>query len=154
MKPKVKSTLLLLSSLRLLINGLPSVLGKPWKEFEMAHVITASKGVTNLEYFERNRAFFKKEGLKSEELDLDGKSENELREILSKKELVYVEGGNSYYLLKSIRESGFDKVVKELLPRGLIYMGGSAGSYVACPTIEMAGLRHQDGKYDHYGVTD
>lgn len=129
------------------------MLGKPWREFKMAHVITASKGVTNLEYFERNRAFFKKEGYQSEELDLDGKSEDELREILSKKELVYVEGGNSYYLLKSIRESGFDKVIKELLPKGLIYMGGSAGAYVACPTIEMAGFRHQD-KYDHYGVTD
>lgn len=119
----------------------------------MVHVITASKGVTNLEYLERNRAFFKKEGYQCEELDLDGKSEDELRNILSKKELVYVEGGNTFYLMKAIRESGFDKVIKELLPKGLIYTGGSAGAYVCCPTIEMAGLRHQD-KYDHYGVTD
>src|SRR3989338_2634333 len=152
MKPQPKTTLLLLSSLRLLINGLPPVLGKPWKEFNMAHVITASKGVTGLEYLERNRAFIKKEGYRSEELDLDGKSENELRDILSKKELVYVEGGNSYYLLKSIRESGFDKVVKELLPKGLIYMGGSAGSYVCCPTIEMAAWKHQDR--NRFGVSD
>lgn len=152
MKPKEKSTLLLFSSLRLLINGLPPVLGKPWREFKMVHVITASKGVTNLEYLERNRAFFKKEGYQCEELDLDGKGEDELRKILSKKELVYVEGGNSYYLLKSIRESGFDKVVKELLPKGLIYVGGSAGSYVACPNIEMATWKHQDR--DRFGVTD
>ncbi len=147
------STILLFSSLRLLINGLPPVLGKPWKEFNMLHVITASKGARDLTYLERNREFIKKEGYRCEELDLDGKSEDELHEILSKKELVYVEGGNSYYLLKSIRESGFDKVIKELLPKGLIYMGGSAGAYVCCPTIEMAGFRHQD-KYNHYGVTD
>jgi peptidase E len=56
-------------------------------------------------------------------------------------------------LLKSIKESGFDKVIKKLLPQGLIYMGASAGSYVACPTIEMATWKHQD-KYDHYGLTD
>lgn len=118
----------------------------------MVHVITASKGATNLEYFERNRAFFKKEGFKSEELDLDGKNEDELREILSKKELVYVEGGNSFYLMKSIRESGFEKVIKELLPKGLIYVGGSAGSYVACPTIEMATWKHQDR--NRFGVSD
>lgn len=120
----------------------------------MVHVITASIGVTNLEYFERNREFFKKEGYQVEELDLDGKSEDELRNILSKKELVYVEGGNTYYLMKAIRASGFEKVIKELLPKGLIYMGGSAGSYVCCPTIEMAGLRHQDAKYNKFGVTD
>lgn len=147
-----KTTLLLFSSLRLLISGLPPVLGKPWGEFKMVHVITASKGVTNLEYFERNRAFFKREGYQCEELDLDGKSEAELRKILSGKELVYVEGGNSYYLLKSIRESGFDKVIKELLPKGLIYVGGSAGAYVCCPTIEMATWKHQDR--NRFGVTD
>lgn len=32
-------------------------------------------------------------------------------------------------------------------------MGASAGSYVACPTIEMALWKHQD-KYDHCGLTD
>src|SRR3989338_3336774 len=151
MKPQPKTTLLLLSSLRLLINGLPPVLGKPWKEFNMAHVITASKGVTGLEYLERNRAFIKKEGYRSEELDLDGKNEDELHKILSKKELVYVEGGNSYYLLKSIRESGFEKVIKELLPKGLIYMGASAGSYVACPTIETSVWKSE---HNRYGLTD
>ena len=125
------------------------MLGKPWNEFEMVHITTASKGTTSLDYLERNRAFIKKEGYKCEELDLDGKNEDELRKILSKKELVYMEGGNTYYLMKAIRESGFEKVLKELLPKGLIYMGGSAGAYVACPTIEMAGFRHQD-KYDHF----
>lgn len=144
----------MLSSLRLLINGgLPPLLGKPWKDFKMAHVITASKGVTDLAYFERNRNFFKTEGYDVEELDLDGKNEAELEKILMTKELVFVEGGNTYYLMKSIRESGFEKVIKKLLSKGLIYMGGSAGAYVACPTIEMAGLRHQD-KYNHFGVTD
>ena len=143
---------MLLSSLRLLINGLPPLLGKPWNQFEMAHIITASKGVTNLEYLERNRAFFKKEGFKCEELDLDGKSESELRDILSKKELLYVEGGNTYYLMKAIRESGFEKVIKELLPKSLIYVGGSAGSYVCCPTIEMATWKHQDR--NRFGVSD
>ena len=153
MKTKDTKTLLLFSSLRLLIGGLPPVLGRPFNQFKMVHVITASKGVTNLAYFERNRAFFKAEGYQSEELDLDGKNENELRKVLQGKELVYVEGGNTFYLLKSIRESGFDKVIKELLPKGLIYMGASAGSYVACPTIEMAGIKNQD-MYDHHGVTD
>lgn len=141
----------MLSSFRLVINGLSPVLGKPFNQFRMAHIVTASKGVTDLVYLERNRAFFKKEGYDIEELDLDGTTEGELRKILEKKEVVYVEGGNTFYLLKSIRESGFEKVLKDLLPKGLIYIGASAGSYVACPTIETSIWKN---KHDRYGVTD
>ena len=43
-----------------------------------------------------------------------------------------------------MRESGFDNVVKDLIGRGVIYIGVSAGSYIACPTIEMANWKHAD----------
>lgn len=146
--------LLLLSSLRLLINnGLPPVFGKPFNEFKALHVTTASKGAVDTSYLERNREFFRSNKWDIEELDLGGKQEDELWRILKHKELVYIEGGNTFYLLKTIRESGFETVIKERLSQGLIYMGASAGSYVACPTIEMAAWKHQD-KYDHCGVTD
>ena len=144
--------LLLFSSLRFLISGdLPPVLGKPFNQFKTAHVITASKGVTDLAYLERNRTFFRKEKWNVEELDIDGRHEDELHKILKDKELMYVEGGNTFYLLKSIRESGFEKVIKELLPQGLIYMGASAGSYVACPTIETSVWKSE---HNRYGLTD
>lgn len=35
-----------------------------------------------------------------------------------------------------MRESGFDKVIGELVSEGVIYVGGSAGAVVAGPTIE------------------
>ena len=119
----------------------------------MAYVTTASKGVTDLGYIERERSFFKEQGYNYQELDIDGKTKNELKSLLEECEIVYLTGGNSFYLLNSIRESGLDKIIKELLPKGLIYMGTSAGSYVACPTIEMAKWKHQD-KYNHYHVDD
>ncbi len=118
----------------------------------MSHVITASKGARDLAYFERNRSYFRDNHFDVEELDLDGKKEDELRDILSKKELVYVEGGNTFYLLASIRRSGFEHVIKELLPKGLVYMGGSAGSYVACPSIETSTWKEK--VRDRFGVTD
>ncbi len=62
-------------------------------------------------------------------------------------------GGNTFYLLKAIRESGFDEVIKDLVDKGVPYVGTSAGSYVACPTIERATWKHQD-KYDRCGITD
>ena len=144
--------ILLLSSGRFLMSN-AQVFHKPFKDLRMAYVITAAKGVTNTDYIERTRNFFKEHGYNYEEIDLDGKNQTQLRETLQKFEIVFVEGGNSFYLLKSIRESGFDIVIRELLQKGLIYMGASAGSYVACPSIEMAIWKHQD-KYKHYEVTD
>ncbi len=38
------------------------------------------------------------------------------------------------------------------MPKGFIYIGSSAGSYVACPNIEMACCKHQDG--ERYGLKD
>lgn len=144
--------ILLLSSTRFLETN-PKVFERPFKDMKIAWITTASKSVPSTAYIERHRDFFKKEGYDIHEIDLDGKNEEELRNTLKSYEVVYVEGGNSFYLLKSIRKSGFDKVVKELLPEGLIYIGASAGSYVTCPTIEMALWKHQD-KYNHHGLTD
>lgn len=144
--------ILLLSSTRFLIDS-PRIFEKPFKDLKIAYIITASKSVPSTAYIDRNRKFFEEQGYNVQEVDLDGKSEDELRNLLKDFEAVFVEGGNSFYLLKSIRESGFDKVIKELLPKGLIYIGASAGSYVTCPTIEMALWKHQD-KYDHHGMID
>lgn len=155
MAEKFMSTLLLLSSSRFLNNDLTNLIGRPLSGLRVAHVITASKGkgVSDLGYLDRTRAIFREQQCAFEDLDLAGKGEVELREILSKFDAVFVNGGSTFYLLHAIRESGFDKVLKELLPRGLIYIGASAGSYVICPTIEMSTWKHQD-KYDHYGITD
>ena len=148
-------TLLLLSSSGFLENDLSKILDKPLKKYRLAHIITASKGegVDSLVYLERTRDRLKKHNCDFEDIDIDGKTEVELRSILKNFNGVLVNGGSTFYLLKSIRESGFDKIIKELLPQGFLYIGASAGSYVVCPTIEMSLWEHQD-KYNHYGMTD
>ncbi len=47
----------------------------------------------------------------------------------------YLEGGNTFYLLRAIRRTGFAKNIRLALKRGGLYVGSSAGSYVACPSI-------------------
>ena len=54
--------------------------------------------------------------------------------------------------MKIIIETGFDKILKELLNEGRVYIGTSAGAYVACPTIEVS-TWNKDGK-DRFGITD
>lgn len=89
---------------------------------------------------------------KIDEIDIKGNDKVSLLENLNKYDVIYMNGGNTFYLLDQIRKSGFDKVIEELLDKGKIYVGVSAGSYVACSTIEMATWRHQDR--DRFGLKD
>lgn len=148
-------TLLLLSSGTFLKNDLSDIFEKPLNKYRMAHIIDSSKGkgVTNTDHIERVRDRFKEREVYFEDIELAGKNENEVREIMKNFDGVFVNGGSTFYLLKVIRETGFDKVLKELLPKGFIYIGASAGSYVACPSIEMALWGLKD-RYDRYGITD
>jgi len=86
------------------------------------------------------------------EYDIAGKPKEELIKVLSEQDIVYIEGGNTFYLLKSVRESGFDDILKEFIPKGLVYIGTSAGSYIACPSIITASWS-KDG-FNRCDVTD
>ncbi|MFH1188133.1 MAG: Type 1 glutamine amidotransferase-like domain-containing protein, partial [bacterium] len=67
-------------------------------------------------------------------------------------DIVMVEGGNTFYLLRAVRESGFENVVKDLIAKGVVYIGSSAGSYIACPSIVMSTFREHS--FGNFGVTD
>lgn len=121
-------------------------------KIKLAYVTTAGNGISDRAYIEIHKEMLKKEDCDFEEVDIKGKTESELRELLKDKNAVYVEGGNTFYLLKAVRESGFDKVVKEMIEKGVFYIGSSAGSYIACPTIEMATWKPK--QKDRFGVTD
>ena len=54
-------------------------------------------------------------------------------------DVIYICGGNTYYIMKKFRETGLDKIVVELVNQGVIYIGVSAGSIMAGPNIEISG---------------
>lgn len=128
------------------------VLPKPPSRLKLAYVTTASKVEEHKSYVERDRKVLTSLGFQIEAIDIEGQKIDSLRQIFANADIIYVQGGNTFYLLKQIRESGFSEVVNDLLNRGAIYVGVSAGSYVACPTIEMATWKHQDRQ--HFGLTD
>lgn len=121
-----------------------SFLSKKPQELTVAFIPTASHPEEDKSYIERARKQIQELGMKLFEVDLVDENEDSLKEKLSTADIIYVQGGNTFYLLKYVRQSGFDKVTKDLLHQGKIYMGVSAGSYIACPTIEMATWKHQD----------
>lgn len=73
------------------------------------------------------------------ELDLRKEKEESLRDKLRDFDVIFVSGGNTFYLLKYVRTSGFNKVLKAFLDKGGIYVGESAGSIIVCKDISSAG---------------
>ncbi len=51
-------------------------------------------------------------------------------------EAVFVGGGNTFRLLKSLQESGVIPALRRRVAQGMPYIGSSAGSIVACPTLK------------------
>jgi dipeptidase E len=123
-------------------------------KMKLAYITTAVKGSKNPDYFKQFAELLKYEGYNFEEIDIEGKNADELEQILKDKDAVFVEGGNSFYLLRAIRASGFDRVIKKLIERGVPYIGVSAGSYITCPTIEVAAWKKPGKEKDNFGVTD
>lgn len=128
--------------------------GIPKDQIKIGYVTTASKGAR--EFGQRVKDVIipsiKAQGYYLEDIDIKGKSKDELRNFFKDKNVVHVEGGNTFYLLKAIRETGFDEILKELIDQGKIYIGTSAGSYVMCPTIDVSNWN--DETVDRYGVSD
>lgn len=58
---------------------------------------------------------------------------------LAKFSTIYVCGGNTFKLLKAIKESNFEEEVRKLLNNYGFYIGASAGALILTPTIQIAG---------------
>ena len=64
---------------------------------------------------------------------------------------IYLDGGNTYKLLKAVRESGFDEKILDFLSRGSFVYGYSAGSIICGRDI--AGTTYGDENAVGYGDT-
>lgn len=56
-------------------------------------------------------------------------------EAVKNAEAIVVGGGNTFHLAKNMQEQGLIKAIREKVMQGTPYVGWSAGSNVACPTI-------------------
>ena len=74
--------------------------------------------------------------------------------------VIYVCGGNTFKLLKFAKDANFKSSVENLLERGGVYIGVSAGSIIIGPSIAIAGEVAADGNdigledLTGFGITD
>ena len=53
-------------------------------------------------------------------------------------DIIYMMGGNTFYLLDMIRKNNFDNEIRDFINAGKIYIGSSAGSEILGNSIDMA----------------
>jgi len=145
--------LILASDLSFLLKYGYDLTGIPKDQIKIGHITTAYKASrASMDFFKNISEVIKENGYDMEDFDIEGKTKEEIKDFFKDKNIVHVEGGNTFYLIKAIRETGFAVILKELLDEGKVYIGTSAGSYIMCPTIEVSDW-NPDGK-DRFGVTD
>lgn len=112
-------------------------------------ITTAAREKEKNKYSQLAKRQFKEMGFnKVDFLDLEYKNPKRLENY----DIIYVCGGNSFYLLKHIKESGADKIIKKLIKQGVVYIGVSAGSILITPTIELSSDKNLVGLKDLRGL--
>jgi len=138
-------TLLLTSNGMQMKNEIVGLLQKPAYDITVAFVSTAAKSQENLDYVKKDWNIMRDEmGFNVEEIDIEGKKESEVMKLLEFKDIIFVEGGNTFYLLNAMRKCNFEKIIRKLLKKGKVYIGASAGSIVAGRTIKTANWKDGD----------
>lgn len=117
------------------------------ESLSVAFVPTAGDLYKEKPWIEEDRNKLTSMGFKVVNVDLKNKKKEELEHILGNIDIIFVAGGNTSYLLDQAQQSGFIEVVRDLVRKGKIYIGSSAGSLLAGPNIEVDKI-YDDGEFN------
>lgn len=118
------------------------LVGKSVGDIKILFIPTASRTREELIYVEKSRKELLSIGVNEENIivyNLD----REINDGLGEFDVVYVCGGNTFYLLYKVKEVGFGEKIKQMVADGVVYVGVSAGSILVGPDIEICS-RHED----------
>lgn len=120
------------------------LLEKDPKETKVAFIPTAADPEENKWFVDAaKKELFELRFIVSE-VDLKEPPE-EIRKKLENSDVIYINGGNTFYLLDWVRKSGLEKYLGKLIDKGKIYLGSSAGSILVGPDISISAW---DEKWD------
>ncbi|MFF7970892.1 Type 1 glutamine amidotransferase-like domain-containing protein [Streptomyces sp. NPDC007905] len=105
-------------------------------DLKVAFIPTASNPSENKEGTENDRNKLVSLGFQVFDVDIAATGHEDLRQALEPADVIFVGGGNTFYLLQEARRSGFDQMLRDLVGNGRSYIGSSAGSVLLGTTIE------------------
>ena len=110
--------------------------GQDPSDLQMHFIPTAGNLDDNVWWIDKDRDVLGKMGFNMSELDISQASTEEMQNMLENTDIVYIAGGNTFYLLYQLKESGFDVLLTKYVEEGGMYAGASAGALVAGVDIE------------------
>ena len=119
------------------------------KEYRrLAFIDTAAEAEEgDKEWLRSDRESHVRQGMEVVDFTFTGKTQQEVEAALLMVDIVYVSGGNAFYLLQQMQESGAFEVIRRLvLQEGKTYLATSAGSMIAGPDISPARKIEDEGK--------
>ena len=125
-----------------LIDRFRAMLGKPFHEAKVLFIPTAAMEEADFakEYTGKLRNELLQMGIQPENItiyDIDGSLSEEGAMAF---DVIYFTGGNTPYLIKRTRETGFDCIIKKMVYANKVYIGVSAGSMLAMGDCNVDGL--------------
>jgi dipeptidase E len=105
--------------------------GKKPKDIKLVYITTAANVYPpNPDWLLHTKKQLKSSGYQIEGFDLEQafKDRTDLKTYFSDKDVVFISGGNTFYLIYWVLKTGFDKLLKDLLDKGKVYAGSSAGA--------------------------
>lgn len=103
----------------------------------VAFIATAAEVYKDKWFVDADRNTLKAQGFKIREISLHLKNAEALAKEIADCAIIFVAGGNVFYLLQEVRKSGFDTVLNQMLSSQVVYVGSSAGSVLVGPDIEV-----------------
>lgn len=127
--------LILTSSFQTVANDLREKNVIPPAGASVAFIPTAGDVYVERPWQDRERQSLVDLGYRVVNVGLADKTAGILRGELAEFDVLFVAGGNVTFLAEHARRSGFSMVVRELLAKGVVYVGSSAGSMIVGPSV-------------------
>ncbi|MGX7197495.1 Type 1 glutamine amidotransferase-like domain-containing protein [Enterococcus olivae] len=105
-------------------------------EKQVAIVTTASPQKEHNRFAQQAKTAFLTLGVPEEHLSFFDFDTQQVQQLASK-DILYLNGGNPYYLLKAMKQQKTKKVFQQLLDKQKLIIGVSAGALVLGPDIEL-----------------
>ena len=116
----------------------PQFVGGDLKGKKLAFIPTASLFEEYTDYVDEAKEAFENLGLNIEVLDVSSAPKDLIERTLQRCDLIYVSGGNTFYLLQELEKSGAKTIIREQVNGGKPYIGESAGSIILAPNTSYA----------------
>lgn len=91
-------------------------------------------------------------GMTVDVLELSVASPEEINRKLTTNDYIFVSGGNTFYLLEQLRQTGTDTLIQAEIAKGKTYIGTSAGSIIMAPDITY--VEAMDDKFKAHVLQD